>query len=47
MTSPPRQLTIECPRCGERFEAWHRPSWNLDLDPWAADELGANILPLA
>ena len=32
MTSPPSQITIRCPSCGETFEDWWRPSINLQLD---------------
>ena len=32
MTSPPRKINVECPKCGARYDDWHRPSINLDLD---------------
>ena len=32
MTSPPAQVTVECPRCGHVYRDWWRPSINLDLD---------------
>ena len=35
MTSPPQQITLECPRCGERYEDWFRASLNLDLDDFS------------
>jgi endogenous inhibitor of DNA gyrase (YacG/DUF329 family) len=33
MTSPPENITVECPKCGHAFEDWFRPSINADLDP--------------
>jgi CpXC protein len=30
-------VSIRCPECGHTYEAWHRPSVNLDLDPQLAD----------
>lgn len=41
MTSPPKQIAIECPRCGHEYRDWHRPSINLgldDLDPAEIEE---------
>ena len=38
MTSPPRQITITCPRCGTSFEDWCRPSINLALGEKFSDE---------
>ena len=32
MTSPPREVTVCCPSCAIEYQAWHRPSINLDLD---------------
>ena len=32
MTSPPEEITVECPKCGRFYEDWYRPSVNLDLD---------------
>ena len=34
MTSPAVPIRVRCPRCGNEYEDWHRPSLNLDLDPW-------------
>ena len=31
MTSPPEQITVQCPRCGFEYEDWYRPSINLNL----------------
>lgn len=39
MTSPPREIEIECHRCGHRWETFFRPSWNLWLDPVTDEEL--------
>ena len=32
MTSPPEFVTVICPKCGNQYEDWYRPSVNLDLD---------------
>ncbi len=32
MTSPPEEITVECPKCGHLYEDWFRASVNLDLD---------------
>ncbi len=32
MTSPPENITIRCPKCGEVYEDWYRASVNLELD---------------
>ena len=37
MTSPPEQITVECPECGHVYEDWHRTSINFDLDPALSD----------
>ena len=34
MTSPPEDITVECPKCGRSYEDWYRASVNLDLDPF-------------
>jgi hypothetical protein len=40
MTSPPRTITVECLRCGERYTDFHRPSINLSLgEEWTDEEL--------
>ena len=31
MTSPPEQITVECPACGERYPDWFRASLNFRL----------------
>lgn len=31
MTSPPEEITVQCPKCGHVYEDWCR-SVNLDLD---------------
>jgi hypothetical protein len=32
MTSPPREVTVDCPKCGLRYQDWCRASINLDLE---------------
>ncbi len=32
MTSPPEEITITCPKCGETYKDWYTPSINLMLD---------------
>ena len=39
MTSPVETIRVECPRCGCRWDDWHRASVNLDLDDLDADYL--------
>ena len=39
MTSPPEEITVECPKCGHHYEDWIRRSVNLDLDPFDSDYL--------
>ncbi len=40
MTSPPKQITVHCPRCDERFEDSYRPSINLGLgEKWSDEEI--------
>ena len=40
MTSPPIEIEVECPACGERFATWHRASVNLSLgEQWTKEEL--------
>ena len=34
MTSPPRKIQVECPKCGTTYDDWYRPSINLDLEGW-------------
>ena len=39
MTSPPRPITVECPKCARRYQSDHRASMNLDLDNFDEDYL--------
>jgi len=39
VTSLPRQITVECPKCGELYMDWHRASINLMLDDFDEDYL--------
>ena len=40
MTSPPIEIEVDCPACGERFATWHRASVNLSLgEKWTQKEL--------
>ena len=40
MTSPPKEIEVECPACGYSFGAWHRPSVNLSLgEKWSKKDL--------
>jgi DNA-directed RNA polymerase subunit RPC12/RpoP len=40
MTTPPREIEVECPACGIRFVTWHRPSVNLSLgEKWSKKDL--------
>jgi len=39
VTSPPRSITVECPKCGARYQDWHRASMNLDLDDFDEEYL--------
>jgi hypothetical protein len=41
VTSPPEQITVECPDCGDRFPDWYRPSINLDIDDFDEEYLRA------
>ena len=39
MTTPPEEITVLYPKCGEEYRDWIRRSVNADLDPEiAADE---------
>jgi hypothetical protein len=42
MTSPPKQIEIECPNCHHRFKTWYRASMNLSLDPFTDDDVEEN-----
>ena len=37
MTSPPRTITVTCPKCATRYEDWIRPSINLSMDDFGDD----------
>ena len=37
MTTLPEEITITCPKCGERYKDWYRPSMNLTLDDFDDD----------
>jgi len=37
MTSPPKNITVKCPKCGTVFEDWYRASVNLMLDDFDDD----------
>jgi large subunit ribosomal protein L7/L12 len=37
MTSPPPQITFECPDCGERYEDWFRASLNLGIEHFSEE----------
>lgn len=40
MTSPPKEIEVECPACGYIFVTWHRPSVNLSLgEKWTKKAL--------
>ena len=40
MTSPPKEIEVECPACGYSFVTWHRPSVNLSLgEKWTKKDL--------
>jgi predicted RNA-binding Zn-ribbon protein involved in translation (DUF1610 family) len=48
VTSPPKQIEIECPRCGEVYIDWYRPSMNLELDDFDEkyiDEASSAVCP--
>jgi len=32
MTTPPEEITVICPKCGEKYQDWYRASMNLQLD---------------
>ncbi len=37
MTSPPKDIMVECPECGMIYLDWHRASINLKLDDFDDD----------
>ena len=39
MTSPPEEITVECPKCGHVYQDWFRGSVNLDLDDFDEEYL--------
>ena len=38
MTSPPENITVECPQCKKSYQDWWRPSINRSLDIGFDDE---------
>jgi len=45
MTSPPRQVDVECPKCGTQFVDWIRDSINLSLgEEWSEAILEATTV---
>jgi hypothetical protein len=34
MTTPPREVTVRCQRCGTVFQDWYRASVNLAVEGW-------------
>lgn len=39
MTSPPENITVQCPNCGKVYEDWWHPSINFMLDNFDDDYL--------
>ena len=40
MTSPIRDIELQCPACGENFVTWHRDSVNMSLgEKWTKSQL--------
>jgi endogenous inhibitor of DNA gyrase (YacG/DUF329 family) len=39
MTSPPQEITLQCPRCGERYRNWFRASMNLNLEHFDEEDI--------
>ena len=39
MTSPPEEITVQCPKCGHSYQDWFRASVNLDLDAFDSEYL--------
>ncbi len=40
MTTPPKEIEVEYPACGNCFVTWHRPSVNLSLgEKWTKKDL--------
>lgn len=37
MTSPPREIVIECPHCHTEYRTWWRASMNFSLDNFSAE----------
>ena len=37
MTSPPKQITVQCPECSQVYRDWHRASINLTMDDFDDD----------
>lgn len=38
MTMPPEQIAVRCPKCGNVYQDWWRPSINLSLGERFSDE---------
>jgi hypothetical protein len=38
VTSPPQEITVQCPQCGQIYKDWWRPSINLSLGERFSDE---------
>ncbi len=48
MTSPPEQVTVQCPGCEMTYQDWFRASINLDLDDFDEaylDECSSAVCP--
>ena len=39
MTSPPEEIEVECPECGQVYSDWYRQSVNLTLDDFDEEYL--------
>jgi hypothetical protein len=39
VTSPPVQVLLVCPACGETYLGWYRPSINTWLEDWSDAEI--------
>ena len=35
MTTPPEDITVECPKCRHRYQDWYRASLNLDIEDFS------------
>jgi DNA-directed RNA polymerase subunit RPC12/RpoP len=41
MTSPVEEIEVQCPKCGQVYSDWYRPSINLTLDDFDDEYLEA------